>query len=84
MAWKLSDAAIELQHELTTGYHPHLVQLLARTDDPQIKIAELAAWVGIELDSAYTPEELDVIFTAITERLIKHHRTNPLGLITIN
>jgi len=43
------EEVIELQKELSSGFHPNLVQLLARIP-PDEAFEEILAWCGMEVD----------------------------------
>lgn len=60
-----------LQKELCTGLHPKLEELLSKhpVDELDVRIAEIAAYVGVVLDGAYTLPERDKLCYVMAGRL---------------
>ena len=60
-----------LSKELATGLHPKLEKLLAKhpVDEIDVKLAEIAGYVGVLLDGTYTIEERDKLCYILAGRL---------------
>ena len=62
---------IALQKELSTGLHPKLEKLLANhaPNELDIKLAEIASYVGVLLDGTYSLDERDKLCYILAGRL---------------
>lgn len=60
-----------LAKELATGLHPQLEKLLGNhpADEIDIKLAEIAGYVGVLLDGTYSLEERDKLCFILAGRL---------------
>lgn len=65
------EGIIALQKELASGYHPTLAQKLAnhRTEDWEIKLAEIASHCSVILNDTYQVEDLDKLGFILAGRL---------------
>lgn len=76
------EGIIALNAELATGLHPRLEKLLANhpANETEIRLAEIASYVGVILDGIYHPEDLNNLGRILAGRL-EVLRETPSGII---
>ena len=79
------EEVIALNKELASGLHPSLEKHLAQHSDEaiELRLARLAAWVGIEVDATFDPDQLTNFCELIRVRLIDR-RERPDSVIVIH
>ena len=72
MAYKeyFSEAKIELMKEIRSGHHPQLtLDIVASDGSTAAVIGEIAAYVNVILDGAYSEQDFEDLFPLLIEKL---------------
>lgn len=75
-----SPATIELQKELTSGYHDTLLMCLATTDDIADRMSAIATHCDVLIDDDFDQKKWDDLCDTLRKILYEHKREkkNPL------